>query len=151
IICGFRRVAALRFLQRDRVLARLHTNLSDEDALLIALAAAIHTAPVSQNELAALRERLEREGRPGVAGRGMLDKALTPRAQASAPESAEAEGEEEIDADELAADVTQRLGGINQDLSLLADVFGALDDEQKETLLEQLRYSADLVAYLEEK
>src|SRR5579883_1714062 len=29
VICGFRRIAALKFLQREKVLARLHTDLSD--------------------------------------------------------------------------------------------------------------------------
>src|SRR4051794_33156785 len=46
VICGFRRVAALKFLQRERVLARLHTDLSDDDALLLSLASAIHAQPV---------------------------------------------------------------------------------------------------------
>ena len=41
LVCGFRRVAALRFLQRDKVLARIHTELSDDDALLVALADAL--------------------------------------------------------------------------------------------------------------
>ena len=57
--------------------------------------------------------------------------------------------EEEVDADELAADVTQRLVRLNQDLSLLADVFADLDETRKQELLTQLRYSAELVAYLE--
>jgi hypothetical protein len=57
--------------------------------------------------------------------------------------------EQEVDAEEMARDVTCRLGEINQDLSLLADVFDSLDDSSKEELLQQLRYSSDLVAYLE--
>lgn len=146
VICGFRRVAALRFLQRDRVLARLHTDLSDEDALLMALASAIHSAPVSREELGQLRSKLESEGRLQGLAREMLEKALAVGEQL-APEGVE----EEVDADELADDVTGRLGEINQDLSLLADVFSALDEARKEELLRQLRYSADLVAFLEGK
>jgi hypothetical protein len=103
-----------------------------------------------------VRERLESEGRLGAAARDMLDKAITPPEEALAPEGTEGEevgeaGEEEIDADELALDVTRRLGSINQDLSLLADVFAALDEERKLELIEQLRYSSELVTYLEEK
>lgn len=146
IICGFRRVAALRFLQRERVLARLHTDLSDEDALLMALAAAIHEKHVSSDELEAVRGQLEEQGRLFPEARDMLEKALAPD-DGLAPEGVE----EEVDADELAGDVTRRLGDINQDLALLADVFSSLDDEKKAALLEQLRYSADLVAYLEGK
>ncbi|MHB8875868.1 MAG: GTPase [Myxococcaceae bacterium] len=150
VICGFRRVAALRFLQRDRVLARLHTDLSDEDALLMALASAIHQVPVAAAELTLLRARLEGEGRLTAAARDMLEKALATGEQL-APENFEGEGpdEEEVDADELAADVARRLGAINQDLSALADVFASLDTERRDELLTQLRYSADLVAFLE--
>jgi ParB family chromosome partitioning protein len=144
IISGFRRVAALRFLQRDKVLARLHTDISDEDALLTSLAAAIHGAPVTRENLSAVRARLEREGRLTPAARDMLEKALATEDHL-APEGPE----EEVDADELALDVTARLGEINQDLALLADVFGSLDEERKRELVEQLRYSADLVAFLE--
>ncbi|MFZ5469973.1 MAG: ParB N-terminal domain-containing protein [Myxococcota bacterium] len=148
IVCGFRRVAALRFLQRDKVLARLHTDLSDEDALLMALASAIHGQGVGQEELSMVRARLQQEGRLTSTARDMLDKALSGGDELG-PESVEDEEEQEVDADELAANVTLRLGELNQDLSLLADVFGSLDEERKAELLEQLRYSAELVAFLE--
>ncbi|MDC0708780.1 ParB/RepB/Spo0J family partition protein [Stigmatella sp. ncwal1] len=144
IICGFRRVAALRFLKRDRVQARVHEGLSDEDALLIALAAAIHATPVDREELEAKREALESAGRLSAAARDMLEKALESE-DSLAPESME----EEVDADELAADAAQRLGTLNQDLSLLADVFLSLDEARRAELLMQLRYSAELVEYLE--
>ena len=74
----------------------------------------------------------------------MLEKALATD-DSLAPESTE----EEVDADELAADAAQRLGSLNQDLSLLADVFTSLDESRRAELLMQLRYSAELVAYLE--
>jgi ParB-like chromosome segregation protein Spo0J len=144
VISGFRRVAALRFLKRDRALVRIHSRMSDEDALLLSLAVAIHAAPVDREPLAAKKEQLEAEGRLSAAVRDMLEKALATEDEL-APEGVE----EEVDADELAGDVTQRLGDINQDLALLADVFGSLDDARKAELLNQLRYSADLVAYLE--
>ncbi|MDQ3264974.1 MAG: ParB N-terminal domain-containing protein [Myxococcota bacterium] len=143
ILCGFRRVAALRFLQRDKVLARLHTDLSDEDALHMALAEAIHAEPVSADQLRTLQERLASEKRLSAATRDMLDKALA-EDDSLAPENVE----EEVDAEELADDVTIRLGEINQDLSLLAEAFSQLDDHRKEQLLQQLGYSAELVAFL---
>lgn len=161
VICGFRRVEALRFLQRDRVLARLHTDLSEEDALLMAIAAAADQRPVSAGELAELRERLEGEGRLTPAARDMLEKAvgegeLAPESVEPVEESASAsaeeeEEEEEVDADELAQDVTLRMAELNQHLALLADVFTSLEPERKRELLQQLSYSADLVAYLESK
>jgi hypothetical protein len=76
----------------------------------------------------------------------MLEKALATESSLG-PEVIE----EEVDADELAADVTTRLGDINQDLVLLAEVFGELDGERKSELLKQLRYSSELVTFLEEK
>ncbi|MCP3064556.1 ParB N-terminal domain-containing protein [Myxococcus sp. K38C18041901] len=144
LVCGFRRVAALRFLKRDAVQARVHTDLSDEDALLMSLAEAIHATPVEPEVLEAKRDQLESEGRLSAAVADMLAKALATD-ESLAPEGVE----EEIDADELAADVSQRLGAINQDLSLLADVFASLDESRRAELLMQLRYSSELVAYLE--
>jgi ParB-like chromosome segregation protein Spo0J len=146
VITGFRRVAALKFLQRDKVLARLHADLSDDDALLMALASAIHSRGVSAGALGALQERLEAEGKLTAAARDMFEKALATES-ALAPEQVE----EEVDADELAADVTVRLGALNQDLSLLIDVFSELEESHKDELLTQLRFSAELVTYLESR
>lgn len=148
VICGFRRIAALRFLQRDRVLARLHTELDDEDAVLMALVSAIHARPVEPSDLERIKARFEEEGRLTPSIRSMIEKALSP-ADSLAPETVGEE--EEIEADELANDVTFRLGEINQDLSLLADAFDSLEDAKKDVLLEQLRYSSELVAFLESK
>ncbi|RKH36246.1 chromosome partitioning protein ParB [Corallococcus praedator] len=144
LICGFRRVAALRFLKRDQVQVRVHEELSDEDALLLSLAEAIHASPVEHDTLEAKRDSLEAEGRLTAPVRDMLEKALATE-ETLAPEGVE----EEIDADELAADVAQRMGALNQDLSLLADVFSSLDESRRAELLMQVRYSAELVKYLE--
>ncbi|WP_227027685.1 ParB/RepB/Spo0J family partition protein [Corallococcus soli] len=144
LICGFRRVAALRFLKRDQVQVRVHEELSDEDALLLSLAEAIHATPVEHDTLEAKRDALEAEGRLTAPVRDMLEKALATD-ETLAPEGVE----EEIDADELAADVAQRMGALNQDLSLLADVFSSLDESRRAELLMQVRYSAELVKYLE--
>lgn len=146
VITGFRRVSALRFLQREKVLARLHTDLSDADAMLMTLASAIHSKNVGLESLSAIRAALEESGRLSPSARDMLEKALSSGDDLS-PESVE----EEVDADELAADVTVRLGQANQDLSLLADVFNELDETRREELLKQLRYSSELVAFLESK
>ncbi len=146
IITGFRRVAALKFLHREKVVARLHTELTDADARLMALASAIHSKAVDAETLASIAERLEAEGALNPAARDMLAKALADDDEL-APENVE----EEVDADELAADVTMRLSQCNQDLSLLADVFDQLEDEKREALLTQLRYSIDLVGFLESK
>jgi ParB-like chromosome segregation protein Spo0J len=58
VVAGFRRLAALRLLARDRVLARVHAALDDEDAWGIALAQALLGEPLQARELEALRGRL---------------------------------------------------------------------------------------------
>ncbi len=62
VVAGFRRLAALRLLHRDDVLARLHADMSDEDAWGLALVEALLREPLSADELEALRERLRGEG-----------------------------------------------------------------------------------------
>jgi len=58
VISGFRRVAALRMLLRERVLARVHASLPDEDAWAIALVQPLLTEPLDAPAVEALRERL---------------------------------------------------------------------------------------------
>ncbi len=58
VVAGFRRIAALRLLARERVLARVHTVLDDDDAWAIALAQALLGEPLRASELDALRARL---------------------------------------------------------------------------------------------
>ena len=114
--------------------------------MLMSLASAIHSKNVGLEALSALKSALDESGRMTPSARDMLARALSSGDELS-PESVE----EEVDADELAADVTMRLGQANQDLSLLADVFEELDESRREELLKQLRYSAELVAFLESK
>jgi hypothetical protein len=121
----------------------------------MALAEAIHSQPTHVEDLERIRRRLEAEGTLTAAARDMLEKALTPD-EALAPEQyeedaegAEAQGDEqEVDADELALGATMRLAELNQDLSLLGDVFADLDDERKQELLTQLAYAKDLLEFL---
>jgi hypothetical protein len=58
VVAGFRRLAALRLLARERVLARVHAALDDEDAWAIALAQALLGEPLHAADLERLRERL---------------------------------------------------------------------------------------------
>lgn len=148
LICGYRRVAALKFLRRDQVLARVHPNLSDEDALLMAVASAIHSLTASREDLASFRSSLQRQGRLFPAVGQTLDRALEVDSEL-APEGVEEEAADELDADELAEDVLARLGQLNQDLALLADLFASVEGGRREELIRQLRYPAELVAYLE--
>ncbi len=58
VVAGFRRLAALRLLARERVLARVHEALDDDDAWAIALAQALLGEPLRAEELDRLRARL---------------------------------------------------------------------------------------------
>ncbi len=62
VVAGFRRLAALRMLMRERVLARVHEQLSEEDAWGVALGQALLTEPLDGAALGALRERLAGTG-----------------------------------------------------------------------------------------
>lgn len=75
VVAGFRRLAALRLLFRDRVLARLHQELPDQEAWALAIAQAVLAEPFTVADLEALRGRLEGEGVAQWAGE-ILDEAI---------------------------------------------------------------------------
>jgi hypothetical protein len=87
VVSGFRRLAAVRLLARERVLARLHGALGDEDAWGVALGEALLREPLGAAELEALRERLRALGAAPWADE-LIDEALV-RAPV-APEQREA-------------------------------------------------------------
>jgi|GEM_PF-2031132 len=60
LVTGFRRVAALRMLLRKRVLARVHTDLSEQDAAVLAAADALDNRPLEVEELRAIEELYRR-------------------------------------------------------------------------------------------
>jgi hypothetical protein len=62
VVAGFRRLQALRLLQRDRVLARIHRDLPDEDAWALALSKPLLAEPFLAADLEALRTRLPETG-----------------------------------------------------------------------------------------
>ncbi len=75
VVSGFRRLAAMRLLARERVLARLHRELSDGDAWGLALGEALLHEPLTGDELEVLRERL-REGGVAPWAAELVDEAL---------------------------------------------------------------------------
>ncbi len=75
VVAGFRRLAALRMLMRERVLARVHDRLDDEDAWAIALPQALVTEPLDAASLEALRARLA-DARVAAWAGDLVDEAL---------------------------------------------------------------------------
>jgi hypothetical protein len=76
VVSGFRRLAALKLLHRDRVLARVHGALAEDEAWALALVQAVLDEPLTAAELEALRARVEAEGAAHWAS-DLLDEALT--------------------------------------------------------------------------
>jgi ParB-like chromosome segregation protein Spo0J len=133
VVAGFRRLAALRMLLRDRVLARVHADLGDEDAWAIALAQALLVEPLGEGDLRVLRERLAAEGLAPWA-EDLVDEALVrvpvdptvrerfleflggPATPAAALDEA---AEPEEAADERPADGAARAGGEEVDVEVV--------------------------------
>ena len=157
VVAGFRRLAALRLLARERVLARLHAALDDDDAWGIALAQPLLARALDVPELEALRARLA-----GVRGAGwaieLADDALeraalahaAPEPPPAAPSEAPAEPDApvEVTPEELALDLATRLNELNQDLALAFESWGDLPAEGRRTIVEQAEYVAALLPHL---
>src|SRR6266545_4769973 len=162
VVAGFRRLAALRLLARERVLARVHAALDDDDAWAIALAQALLGEPLQAAELEGLRARLAAERE-----RFLAFLAGAPSPAADAPEVGEpaeveggeleaaAEGEADVEADpvevtpeELAEDLAQRMFDVNQDLAVAFDAWAELPEEGRRMIVDQARYVAELFPLL---
>jgi hypothetical protein len=170
IVAGFRRVAAARLLGRERVLARVHAALEDEDAWSLALAQALVTEPLLASELAALGERLEAARiapwAPELVGeavarapvdpklrerfREFLERAAKPEPAAAADEGqGEGGGAVEVTPDELAEDLAKRMFEVNQDLVLAWSSWAELPPEGRRMIVAQARWVAELLAVIE--
>jgi hypothetical protein len=162
VVAGFRRLAAVRLLARGRVLARVHGELDDEDAWSLALADALLGAPLSLTELGALRDRLTGLGTASWAEE-LVDEAqeraleapppagepdAAAQDAASAAAAAAEEGPEEVTPDQLAEAVASGLWSVGQDLDLAVDSWLDLPEHGRRQIVEQLRYLAELHAFL---
>ena len=141
VIAGFRRVAALRLLKREQVLARLHDQLGDEEALALAIADGVTERPLGREELEALRERLTSGGRYGPATQEAIERAL-----GEAPPPPEPE---EVDLDVFSRDVRDRLAQLAIDVGSVFENWSDVEGTVREDLRARLRYFRDLLPFLE--
>ena len=84
VVAGFRRLAAVRLLALERVLARVHDELADDDAWSLALSEALLHQPLTGDDLVALRERFREKGVASWA-EGLVEEALVTSAVAADP------------------------------------------------------------------
>jgi hypothetical protein len=174
VVAGFRRLAALRMLVRDRALARVHDELSDEDAWSVALVQALLGEPLVEADLRVLGERIAAAELPPWA-EDLVDEALVrapvdplvrerfleflggpaaseverDEAAGSAEPGAEAADEEiEVTPEELAGELATRLWELNRDLAVAAEAWKDLPREGRRRVLEQARYVAELYPIL---
>ena len=191
VVGGFRRLAAVRLLARERVLARLHGALSDEDAWGLALSEALLREPLTAGEVTALRERLAASGVAPWAEE-LLEDALarapvapelrerflefltappaptptpaptstptststatsTANPTATATEPPPASEVVEVTPEELVDDLTARLSALNQDLATALEAWEDLPEEGRRLLVEQARYVAAVLPFMEAK
>jgi hypothetical protein len=164
LVAGFRRVEGLRCLLRDRVLARVHPELGDDDAWAIALCEALLHEPLDGAALDALRARLA-----GVRSVAWADE-LIDEAQVRAPVTAEqreaffawlrgepppaapGEGAEtgtvEVTPEQLAEELSASMYDVNADLALAFESWEHLPPEGRRAIVEQARYVAALLPHL---
>jgi hypothetical protein len=166
VVAGFRRLEALRLLQRDRALARIHDPLSDEDAWALALSRALLAEPVGALELEALRERLRDEGVAAWADE-LIDEALAraplspemrerfhaflrqPRPLRAAPGGAEEAETVELTPEEMVDDLLRKLYELNVDLAAAWEAWDELPAEGRKQVVRQARYLHELFPFLE--
>jgi hypothetical protein len=177
VVAGFRRLAAVRLLARGRVLARVHASLDDDDARSMALAGALLEEPLSLIELGLLRDRLAALGvapwaeelvdealvrapvapelrerflafLQGAPPGPLLPEPADPTTQDEAGAAAAEDGPEEVTPEQLAEGVSSDLWAVGQDLELAVDAWADLPEHGRRQILEQLRYLAELHAFL---
>jgi len=166
LVAGFRRVEALRCLLRERVLARIHPELEDDDAWAIALCEALLHEPLDGAALGALRARLG-EVRGAAWADELIDEARVrapvspeqreaffawlggePPPEAQAHAAAEEEGTVEVTPEELAEELSASMYDVNADLALAFESWEHLPLEGRRAIVEQARYVAALLPHL---
>ncbi|BDG08863.1 ParB N-terminal domain-containing protein [Anaeromyxobacter paludicola] len=139
LVAGHRRLAAVRLLQRDRVLARVHPDLTDPEAWGLVCAGALLQEPLGAAELALLREKVARV---------QVDWAR-PLVEAALARLARGPDERAVAGD--AARMAQQLYEVNRALHAGLAGWRELPPDARAQVLAQLRFSAELLPFLEEK
>jgi hypothetical protein len=156
VVAGFRRMEALRLLQREKVLARVHPSLADGDAWALALAGPLFGEPWTAADLDAISARVRAflpwaepilaAARRRAAGRGG---STTPAAKATPAPFREPAAVLRRDPDAFAHDLAIRAYELNQEMAAAFEGWTAIPPEGRQLVLAQLRYLARLLPMLE--
>jgi ParB-like nuclease domain len=168
LVAGFRRVEGLRCLLRERVLARVHDELGDEDAWAMALCEALLHEPLGGDALEALRARLGELPEAAWADE-LIDEARVraplppdqresffaylrgepaPSEGATSSEADAEDGTVEVTPEELADDLSARMYEVNADLALAAESWEHLPPAGRRAIVVQAKYVAALLPHL---
>jgi hypothetical protein len=154
LVAGFRRMEALRMLQRERVLARVHPSLPDVDAWALALAGTLFVEPWSPADLDAAAERVRAHlpwAAPALEAlrrRAGAKGGTTPAAKAPAAAPRNRPGG---DPSGLAHSLAVRAHELNGEVAAAYEGWSAVPAEGRRLVLEQLRYLARILPLLEKE
>ncbi len=158
LLAGFRRVEALRLLQRDTALARVHEGLSDQDAWAVALTGPLFAEPWTAADLDALaptlRERFPwaeaalaaaRQRHSGGKGAKADRAEKAPPAGAAVPPPRRAAADPAAFAHGLAVHAS----ALNEEVAAAWDRWDSIPPAGRKMILEQLRYLTRVLPLLE--
>jgi hypothetical protein len=159
VVRGFRRLEALRLLQRERVLARVHEGLADADAWALALAGPLFGEAWSPAELEPLAAPVKRWlpwAEPVLAAaRKRASGAKAPPSAAAAPAppspAPSPAAPPPADPSAFAQRLAVRTYELNGEMALAYEHWGALPAEGRRLVLEQLRYLFRLYPLLDKE
>ncbi len=151
VLAGFRRLAALRLLQRERVLARVHEGLSDADAWALALAGPLFEEPLPPAALEALVPLVKGRlpwAEPALQAARRRAAGPAPAAAADAPPATAASAAAK-DPAAFVHRLAVKAFELNQDMAAAYEGWDRLPPGGRALVLEQVRYLARLLTLLE--
>jgi hypothetical protein len=159
VVAGFRRMEALRLLQREKVLARVHPSLADGDAWALALAGPLFGEPWTAADLGAIAARVRASlpwaepilaaARRRAAGRGGSGAPAAQATPATPAPSREPSAVLRRDPNAFAHDLAIRAYELNQEMAAAFEGWSAIPPEGRQLVLAQLRYLVRLLPMLE--
>jgi ParB-like chromosome segregation protein Spo0J len=154
VVAGFRRMEALRLLQRERVLARVHPSLPDEDAWALALSAPLFGQAWAAPDLDAIAGRVRTSlpwAEPALAA---ARRRAAPRAggePATPSPTRKPAARSPQDPAAFAHQLATRAYELNREMATAYEGWSAIPAEGRRLVITQLRYLAQLLPMLEQE